>query len=93
MVSKTGRRATTCKRYDTFGKDHYPFSHDALTNSGLVQAGGDAENLSFLQPDADTTSVYATFWLAKPAGLTRVREPRAAVLDRRPWPPFCAGRR
>ncbi len=31
----------------------------------LVQAGGGAENLSFLQPNADTTLVYATFWLEK----------------------------
>jgi hypothetical protein len=31
----------------------------------LAQAGGGAENLSFLQPNADTTLVYATFWLEK----------------------------
>ena len=29
----------------------------------LAQAGGGTENLSFLQPNADTTLVYATFWL------------------------------
>jgi hypothetical protein len=31
----------------------------------LAQAGGGAENLSFLQPNADTTLVYATFWVEK----------------------------
>jgi hypothetical protein len=31
----------------------------------LTQAGGGAENLLFLQPNADTTLVYATFWLEK----------------------------
>lgn len=31
----------------------------------LAQAGGGAENLLFLQPNADTTLVYATFWLEK----------------------------
>jgi hypothetical protein len=35
------------------------------TTVNLVQAGGGAENLSFLQPNADTTLVYATFWLEK----------------------------
>jgi hypothetical protein len=31
----------------------------------LTQAGGGAENLSFLVPNADTVLVYATFWLEK----------------------------
>jgi hypothetical protein len=31
----------------------------------LTQAGGGAENLSFLQKNATTTLVYATFWLEK----------------------------
>jgi hypothetical protein len=35
------------------------------TTVNLVQAGGGAENLLFLQPNADTTLVYATFWLEK----------------------------
>ena len=34
-----------------------------VTPVNLVQAGGGTENLSFLQPNADTTLVYATFWL------------------------------
>lgn len=38
----------------------------------LVQAGGGTENLSFLQPNADTTLVYATFWLEK---LTHPNQP------------------
>ncbi len=37
----------------------------AITAVNLVQAGGGAENLSFLQPNADTALVYATFWLEK----------------------------
>jgi hypothetical protein len=37
----------------------------ASTPVNVVQAGGGAENLSFLQPNADTTLVYATFWLEK----------------------------
>lgn len=36
-----------------------------VTAVNLPQAGGGAENLSFLQPNADTTLVYATFWLEK----------------------------
>lgn len=35
------------------------------TTVNLTQAGGGAENLSFLQQNADTTLVYATFWLEK----------------------------
>ncbi|MBC8729788.1 heme-binding protein [Paraburkholderia sp. UCT2] len=31
----------------------------------LVQAGGGAENLSFLQQNATTTLVYATFWIER----------------------------
>ena len=31
----------------------------------LAQAGGGAENLSFLQANADTALVYATFWIEK----------------------------
>jgi hypothetical protein len=31
----------------------------------LTQAGGGAENLSFLVPNADTVLVYATFWIEK----------------------------
>lgn len=34
-------------------------------NVSLPQAGGGAENLSFLQANADTALVYATFWIEK----------------------------
>ncbi len=36
-----------------------------VTSVNLVQAGGGTENLLFLQTNADTTLVYATFWLEK----------------------------
>ena len=37
----------------------------STTAVGLPQGGGGAENLSFLAQNADTTLVYATFWLEK----------------------------
>jgi hypothetical protein len=33
--------------------------------TSLAQGGGGTENLSFLNPNAQTTLVYATFWLEK----------------------------
>jgi hypothetical protein len=44
----------------------------------LVQAGGGTENLLFLQPNADTTLVYATFWLEK---LTHPQQPTIMQLQ------------
>ncbi|HTV90053.1 MAG TPA: hypothetical protein VME41_13645 [Stellaceae bacterium] len=44
----------------------------------LAQAGGGAENLSFLQTNADTTLVYATFWLEK---LTHPNQPTIMQLQ------------
>jgi hypothetical protein len=48
------------------------------TPVNLVQAGGGTENLLFLQPNADTTLVYATFWLEK---LTHPQEPTIMQLQ------------
>jgi len=48
------------------------------TTVNLAQAGGGAENLSFLQPNADTTLVYATFWLEK---LTHPTQPTIMQLQ------------
>jgi hypothetical protein len=44
----------------------------------LTQAGGGAENLSFLQKNATTTLVYATFWLEK---LTHPDQPTITQLQ------------
>jgi hypothetical protein len=44
----------------------------------LPQAGGGAENLSFLQQNATTTLVYATFWLEK---LTHPDQPTITQLQ------------
>lgn len=46
--------------------------------AGLAQAGGGAENLSFLQQNATTTLVYATFWLEK---LTHPDQPTISQLQ------------
>jgi hypothetical protein len=48
------------------------------TTVDLAQAGGGAENLSFLQTNADTTLVYATFWLEK---LTHPQHPTIMQLQ------------
>ncbi|MCP3721391.1 hypothetical protein [Paraburkholderia sp. CNPSo 3281] len=44
----------------------------------VVQAGGGAENLSFLQQNATTTLVYATFWIEK---LTHPQRPTIMQLQ------------
>jgi hypothetical protein len=49
-----------------------------VTAVNLVQAGGGAENLSFLQQNADTTLVYATFWVEK---LTHPEQPTIMQLQ------------
>jgi len=48
------------------------------TPVNLVQASGGTENLLFLQPNADTTLVYATFWLEK---LTHPEQPTIMQLQ------------
>jgi hypothetical protein len=48
------------------------------TPVNLVQAGGGAENLLFLQPNANTTLVYATFWLEQ---LTHPQQPTIMQLQ------------
>jgi hypothetical protein len=48
------------------------------TPVNLPQAGGGAENLLFLQPNAETTLVYATFWLEK---LTHPQQPTIMQLQ------------
>jgi len=48
------------------------------TPVNLAQAGGGTENLLFLQPNADTTLVYATFWLEK---LTHPEQPTIMQLQ------------
>jgi hypothetical protein len=42
------------------------------TTVNLVPAGGGSENLSFLQSNAETVLVYATFWLER---LTHPNQP------------------
>jgi hypothetical protein len=49
-----------------------------ITSVNLAQAGGGTENLLFLQPNADTTLVYATFWLEK---LTHPKQPTMMQLQ------------